>query len=122
MKQILSTLLLLTLVTVSYAQNDAIVIANCLEFDKENNCMATSGETTPINVYVNLTTLPDIAETDWFVEISRNVAYELPVIVNRDVFEGPDCSIRSTIPRLSKSNCKLFCHRIQWIRKGRYRF
>jgi len=67
-----------------------IVNGNCPEFDQENNCMAASSETTPINVYVNLTTLPEIAKTDWFVEISRNMAYELPVIVNKDAFEGPD--------------------------------
>jgi len=34
--------------------------------------------------------VPEIAETDWFVEIARNVAYELPVIVSKNAFEGPN--------------------------------
>jgi len=91
MKQITFTFILLMFFNNTFSQSDLdIISANCTEFDKENNCMAATDETTPINVYVNLTTVPEIAETDWFVEITRNVAYELPVIVNKDAFERPD--------------------------------
>lgn len=89
MKQILITAFILSTL-IAFNQNaicQTIILANCPFVDDDQKCLRTYNGEAQIGITVNFSVRDQIYEnTDWFIELTTNVADQDPIKITKDNF------------------------------------